>query len=348
MLDGAARDVDDVAAADGDGEGLRLEALSLAVLTLALGHVPLDLGADHVGLGLAVPAFQVVDDALERGVPPVHASALGPVLDTDSALAGAVEEDVELVLGEAVEGFACGEAVLFGDGCQEAHHPGVGGAGAHPRLDCALDEAQVLVRHDEIGVDLQLVAQPGASLARAVRVVEAERAGLHFAEADVAVDAGELLRKEQVVAVDDVDEHRSAGELEGGLDGVGHAGLFEAVSNDQTVDDDLDVVPLGLLERDVLGEVARLAVDADADEPSPPGVLEDLFVLALATPHHGGENLDSGAVGKVDDGVDHLLDGLALDGTTAGMAVRVTDAGEEEAQVVVDLGDGAYGGARVA
>ena len=131
------------------------------------------------------------------------------------------------------------------------------------------------------------------------------------------MDAGELLRKEQVVAVDDIHEHRTARELERGLDGVGHAGLFKVVSNDQPVDDDLDVVPLGLLERDVLGEVARLAVDADADEPGPPGVLEDLLVLALSASYHGGEDLDSGAVGKVDDGVNHLLDGLALNRSAA-------------------------------
>ena len=150
VLDGPARNVDDVAAADGNGEGFRLEALSVAVLALALGHVPLDLGANHVGLGLAVPAFEVVDDALECRVPAVHASALGPVLDTDTTLAGAVQEDVDLLLREPVERLSRREAVLVGDGGQEAHHPRVGGAGAHPRLDGALDEAQVLVRYDEI------------------------------------------------------------------------------------------------------------------------------------------------------------------------------------------------------
>ena len=97
-----------------------------------------------------------------------------------------------------------------------------------------------------------------------------------------------------------------------------------------------------------LGEVAGLAVDSHADEPCAPGVLEDLLVLALAATHHGGQNLDAGAVGQVDDGVDHLLDGLALDGAAAGVAVGMSDAGEEEAEVVVDLRDGADGGARVA
>ena len=179
-------------------------------------------------------------------------------------------------------------------------------------------------------------------------VVEAEGAGLHLSEADVAVDAGELLGEEQVITVEDVHEHRSAGELEGGLDRVGHAALLEALAYDQTVDDDLDVVPLGLLEHDVLGEVAGLAVNADADESRAPGVLKDLFVLALATAHHRGENLDAGAVGQVYDGIDHLLDGLALDGAATGVAVRVTDSCEEQAQVVVDLGDGADGGAWVA
>ena len=106
-------------------------------------------------------------------------------------------------------------------------------------------------------------------------------------------------------------------------------------------------MPLGLLERDVLGQVAGLAVDADADEPRAPGVLEDLLVLSLAATHHRGEDLDARAVGQVDDGVDHLLDGLALDGSAAGVAVGMPDAGEQEAQVVVDLRHGADGGARV-
>ena len=97
VLDGPARNVNDVASADGHGEGFRFEALSVAVLALALGHVPLDLGANHVGLGLPVAAFEVVHDALKCRVPPVHASALGPVLDADATLPGAVQEDVNLL-----------------------------------------------------------------------------------------------------------------------------------------------------------------------------------------------------------------------------------------------------------
>ena len=103
VLDGPARNVDDVASADGYGEGFRFEALSVAVLALALGHVPLDLGANHVGLGLPVAAFEVVDHALECRVPPVHSSALGPVLDADATLAGAVQEDVDLLFGKPIE-----------------------------------------------------------------------------------------------------------------------------------------------------------------------------------------------------------------------------------------------------
>ena len=51
---------------------------------------------------------------------------------------------------------------------------------------------------------------------------------------------------------------------------------------------------------------------------------------------------------QVEDRVDDLLHGLLLDGPAAVGAVGPAGAREEQAQVVVDLGDGADGGARVA
>ena len=51
--------------------------------------------------------------------------------------------------------------------------------------------------------------------------------------------------------------------------------------------------------------------------------------------------------GQLLDGIDNLLDGLAGDLPAALGAVGMADPGEEQTQIVVDLGDGAHGGAGV-
>src|SRR6476469_7614389 len=75
---------------------------------------------------------------------------------------------------------------------------------------------------------------------------------------------------------------------------------------------------------------------------------EEIDELALATLHDGGEHLEAGAVLERQQLVDDLLRGLSGDRLAADRAVRTTGAGEEQAEVVVDLGDGADRRARVA
>ncbi len=84
---------------------------------------------------------------------------------------------------------------------------------------------RLLFGHDQLRVDLQLGAQAGAVRAGAVRAVEAEGARRDLAQADAAVDAGEVLGEEQLLAVDDGDQHHAGAQLEGRLDRVGHAAL---------------------------------------------------------------------------------------------------------------------------
>src|SRR5450631_758564 len=66
--DAVAAQVHDVHAVDGHCQVLRLEAAAIARRARLLHHQPLDLLLDPVGLGLAVAALEVVDDALESGV----------------------------------------------------------------------------------------------------------------------------------------------------------------------------------------------------------------------------------------------------------------------------------------
>ena len=107
------------------------------------------------------------------------------------------------------------------------------------------------------------------------------------------MDAGEVLAEEHLVAAVGVDDLHDAGaELEGLLDRVGDApgDLGALFGDDEAVDDDLDGVVAGLGEGDGLGEVADLAVDADADEAAAAGLVEEALVFALAVADEGAED----------------------------------------------------------
>ena len=91
-----------------------------------------------------------------------------------------------------------------------------------------------------------------------------------------------------------------------------------------------------------------LPVDLHPGEALLADVLEDVLVPALLAAHDRRLDHEAGVGLQPQDLVDDLLLALPLDGPAADPAVRMADAGVEQAQVVVDLGHGAHGGARVA
>ena len=73
-----------------------------------------------------------------------------------------------------------------------------------------------------------------------------------------------------------------------------------------------------------------------------------LFVFTFAPAHDGGEQIKAGAFGHGQRAVHHLGDGLAFDGKARGGRIGHANAGIKQAQVIVDFGNGADSGARVA
>jgi hypothetical protein len=76
-------------------------------------------------------------------------------------------------------------------------------------------------------------------------------------------------------------------------------------------------------------------------------LFEDGTVMALAAPHHGAQDHDAGALREGEDGLDDLLGALLLDLPAAAGAVGDPGAGEEQAEIVVDLRHRPHGGAGV-
>ena len=97
-----------------------------------------------------------------------------------------------------------------------------------------------------------------------------------------------------------------------------------------------------------LGQVYQLSIHARAHEPFAEGALEQVAELSLPSPDEGGANLDAGAGGPAEDLPGDLRRRLGAHGAAARGTVGGAGARPQEAQIVVDLGDGAHGGARVA
>ena len=195
----------------------------------------------------------------------------------------------------------------------------------------------------------RLVAQAVAGGARSVRAVEGEETRGELRVAEPAADAGQLLAVNQVFLSVEVNDHQAMGLLQRNLQRVRqplHRRVV--VLEHHAVHHDLDGVLLLLVQRDLLGQVVRLAVDPCPDEPRPARILKFLFVLALAVPDDGCHHGELRALRQRHEGIHHLLDCLSSDRIAALRAVRAADPREEQAEVVVDLGDGSDGGAGIA
>src|SRR5256712_5962873 len=354
VLDGEAHDVRDRLAGELQPERLRAQARAAARRTRALGHERLDLAARVLGLRLAVAALEHLHHALE------------------AAVAVARQDDVAHGLLELGPRLVERELVALGQGGQRLLEVGV--LAPRPRRQGAGPQRAVGVRHQPLGIDLEARADAAALRAGAVGVVEREHARRHLGERDAALRAGEALGENHGLGGWEVvrartapprpprsrggatsvtiarrhwfDLHDAVGQAERGFQRVGQA-RAEPVLDDEAIDDDVDRVLALLVEVDLLAQLAHDAVDAHAREALALEIEEELLVLALAPAHDRRQHEQPRARRLQQHAVHHLLHRLRGDHLAARRAVRHAHPREEHAQVVVDLGDGADGGARV-
>ncbi len=215
-----------------------------------------------------------------------------------------------------------------------------------PGGDPPLPDAFRPVGDDQVGVEVDRRPEAVALRAGAVGAVEGKQPRGHLGIAHVAVGAGELLAVEGAAALSVDDAHQPVRKGKGERDGVGQPPP-RPLGNPHPVDHHLDVVLSLLVEDDLLVQGSRLAVHDDAGEAVPGKLGELLPVLPLAAAHDRGQDLHPLPLAHPHHGVDDLGDGLLADLPAAGEAVDRPDGGVQEAQVVVDLGDGAHRGARV-
>ena len=144
--------------------------------------------------------------------------------------------------------------------------------------------------------------------------------------------------------VDDL--HEAVGQPQRRLERVREAAAVVG-AHGEAVHHDRDVVVHLAVELRRLGELDQRAVDHGAHEALLARRLEQFAELALPAAHERREDLDPGALGPAEHRVGDLAGALPLHRAAAVGAVRRAGPRVQQAQVVVDLGDRADGGARI-
>ncbi len=192
------RHLADVQGVDLHGQRLRLEPVAAAGVARMRHLVARQLLLDPVALGLAEAALDVVDHALERLGVFVLADAV-LVDELHLLLAGAVEDGLLHLLGQLLPRRRHRHLEVLGQRLQRLLVVGRGAARLGPGIDRALLEAQRRVRHDQVGLEAQLGAEPVALGAGAGRRVEREQPRLDLVDGEARHRAGEPRREDDAL-----------------------------------------------------------------------------------------------------------------------------------------------------
>src|ERR1700729_4654923 len=139
------------------------------------------------------------------------------------------------------------------------------------------------------------------------------------------------------LAGDDLDLDQAIREPNRGLDRIRQA-LADVVAHRKAIHDDGDVVLVALVEHNRLLEHADAPVDLHAREAVRAQLLQELAVLALATPDDRGEHHKTRPLRQAHRLFDDLLGRLADDRPPTDRAMWLAHACPQQTQVVVDLG----------
>ena len=334
--------------ADSDVARLALQARAGAVRAGLGAAVARQVFAHQAGIGLAVAPLHVGDDAFER-VLLAELLALGKarvhhVVELDFFLAGSLQHRLLHVGAERLKGLLDVELVVLGQAFQQCKVIAVAPV---PALDGATGQAQRGEGHDPARVEKLLRTESVTGRAGTDRRVEREQTRLQLGNRVAAHRAGELGVEQMFLLVLDFKRDGAAtGQAQRGFKAFGQA-LLDFRAHLEAVDDDVDVVLLGFFQLRQLVELEGLAIDAKAHIALRLHVGKDVEELAFLLACHRRQDHQARIKRQRQHRVHHLAHGLRLQRQVVLGAKRCAGAREQQSQVIVDLGHGAHGGARV-
>ena len=316
-------------------ERLRAQAFAAAHSARVVGEEVCVVSARAFALRFVVEAFNAVGDALVLRHPPAPAPLraknhrflrfLGQLVPRRVQVrAGFVQHLVKVALHVARA---------------PVHQP--------PKAHRAFAYGQRGIGHQRFQINFLAQAQAAAGFAHARGVVEREHLRRQLFVGNGALGAGELKAEHALFAAVGVQRVQDAVALaQRCLHRFGKPRTL-ALFNAQAVNDDFNVVLSLLVQRDFFFQRCDAPVHAHARETRRARRGEHVLVFTLAPGDYRREQVDAAGFGVGEDAVHDVVHGLLAHRLAALHAMLDADARVKHAQVVVDFGDSADGGARV-
>ena len=246
------------------------------------------------------------------------------------------------------------ERVFFRERRQELSRPAA--RGDPPGQDDAFQDGNPRIPDRKLPVRLEAHSEAVARRTGAVWRVERELPGLELGNADSALGARVVLTEQMSLRGGVIRAgircvlqhfHGARGHAESRLDGLGHPGPF-ALPQDQPVHHDRDVVVQAAVQLGRLRQVDQVSVHPRPDKAFLKGLVEQVPKFSLPTANERRQDLDPRSIRPCNDTGGDLRGGLATHRPSTIRTVGRADPGPEKSEVVVDLGNGPDGAARVA
>ena len=218
-----------------------------------------------------------------------------------------------------------------------------------PAADRPGRKTQFGVRDHAGRIEILRHTQAIAARAGAHRRVERKQARFQLRQRVVAHRAGiargkQLLGRGGIVHVHHA--RQAIAQAQCGFEGFGQA-LLDVLTRAEAIDHRFDGVLHAQCELGRIVQLDHFAIHARAHQTLCAKLFEHLHMLALALADHRRQQHVAAFGIERERGIDHLADGLRFQREVMFRAARRADARVQQAQVVVDLGDRADGGARV-
>ncbi len=326
--------------------GIAAQARALALRAGLAAEVLGQFFAHHGGFGFPVASLHIGQDAFKRIAANHGIAAVIDIVEVNDFIAAAMENYLAVLFRQLLEGLVDGKAVVLSQG---GEHGEIVDIAPIPASNRPFRQGQAIVGDDAGFIEILFQTQAVAAGAGAGRIIKGKQSWFQFGDAVTAHGAGKQGGEHQVFTafVFHIAHHcQAVGQLQGSFKAFRQA-LFQTRLDLEAVYHRVDAVFLVLFQIGRVIDLADQAVHPGADKAAAAQFIEHMQVFALALADNGGQHHHPAAFRQGHDLVHHLADGLGFQFDVMIRAVGIADPGEQQAQVVVNLGNGAHGGAGI-
>ena len=209
-------------------------------------------------------------------------------------------------------------------------------------LDCSLRQRQTLIRDHQILIKFHFVTKAETLRAGTKRIIKRKASWLNLINADTTVRAGKTLGKLYQFPANDIHRHQTVCQFQNIFNGI-HQTFFNAFLYHQTINHHFNVVFFIFIQADLLGQFIHTSINLYTDITAALDAVQQLLMGPLSAPYHRCQQLDLRPFRKLHDLICHLIYCLFFDLFPTFRAMRDTDPGIQQTEIIINFCHGPHG-----